>query len=78
MTPQEFAIKQTEKLQSVPEEFRGAISYLAWESGHSYGYGEVLSHLDDLIYGLREPIQKFEQRIAKESFVQGPWDIFFH
>lgn len=64
---QEFADKQAELLKDIPEEFRGALSHMAWEEGHSYGYDEVLSHLREYVDSLKEPIQKFRERVRDEA-----------
>ena len=67
MTEVEFVSKQDELLQNIPEEFKGAMSYRAWEDGHAYGFEEVLIHLKDLIADFEEPIMKFAERIRKEA-----------
>lgn len=65
MTNQEFAELQENLFDEydIPQEFRGAISYKAWEDGHAYGYSEVISHLRDLIYMLEKPLKDFTKRI---------------
>jgi hypothetical protein len=67
MTEVEFVKKQDELLKNIPEEFKGAMSYRAWEDGHAYGFEEVLNHLTDLIADLEEPIMKFMERVKKEA-----------
>ncbi len=62
----EFYEKQTEILKEIPIEFRAALSYMAWEHGHSSGFNEVLMILTDTIFHLKEPIKKFEERIKNE------------
>lgn len=49
---------------NVPEEFRGWLATLAWEEGHSAGYDCVLNHLDDLIFGLAEPLKAYTKRVT--------------
>jgi len=67
MTEEEFGKKQADLLQDIPEEFRGTISYMAYEHGHSAGYEEVIILIQDLVSNFEEPIQKFEKRIKEES-----------
>lgn len=67
MTYQEFADKQKELLKDIPEELRCALSQIAWEEGHSYGYDEVLGHLREYVYTLQEPIKKYTKRIQDEQ-----------
>jgi hypothetical protein len=67
MTGEEFEKKQADLLQDISEEFRGAISYMAYEHGHSAGYEEVIILVQDLVSNFEEPIQKFEKRIKEES-----------
>lgn len=57
-----FEAKRDEELQRLPEEFRADVAWLAWERGHSSGYGEVLMCLDDLISRLEKPIKKYTRR----------------
>lgn len=63
MKQEEFQQRQTELLSQVPEEFRGALSQLAWDSGHAYGYHEVLNHLETLVDGLEKPIADYTRRL---------------
>jgi len=48
----------------LPEEFRSAISYYAYEKGHAYGYEEVLSYLEQLVDALKPCVEKYTQRIV--------------
>jgi hypothetical protein len=65
MTDIEFQAKQDKILQDIPKEFHGALSYMAWNEGHSAGYNEVLGYLSDFVYNLKEAIEKYTQRIKK-------------
>ena len=67
MTSEEYAIVEKEEFDdaNIPQEFRSAISYHAYEQGHAYGYNEVLIHLSDLIRALKDPIMAFEKRIRE-------------
>lgn len=65
MTLEEYNKKKDEMLEQLPPEFRAAVAYHAWESGHSAGYQEVLIHLDDLIDMLKEPIRLYSIRWAE-------------
>ena len=70
MTANEYAKHETEVFDKykIPQEFRGPISYHAWEQGHSNGYGEVAIHLEDLIDGLAPAIKEFQKRITAEAY----------
>ncbi len=64
MTEQEFADKHNEILASIPDTFRGWLSYQVWEDYHAYGYEEILLHLDDYVDGLKKCL---EERKTTES-----------
>lgn len=66
MTQYEFETTQETLLKDVPDEFRGTISYRAWERGHSAGYEEVIAYVREMITDLQSPIKKFEDRIRQE------------
>jgi len=69
MTGEEFAVKQNELLIQLPSQFRSAISYMAYERGHSAGHEEVLGILSGLIFDLLPSIQQFEKDIrSKERY----------
>jgi len=70
MTAEEYAVAEKEELDNanIPQEFRSAISHLAWERGHAYGYNEVEIHLFDLISALQDPIKAYEKRIRTEAY----------
>jgi len=65
----EYAAKQKELFEdnNIPVEFQGALSHLAWEQGHAYGYNEVYIHLSDLVDALAEPIHKYGMNIKRSS-----------
>lgn len=67
ITEKEFADKQAEILQNIPKEFRGRLSYMAWQQGHSAGYEEVILDLKELVDNLEEPIKEFEKRLIKQE-----------
>ena len=64
MTAEQFAEKEKELLQGIPEEFHSRLSYMAYEDGHHAGYEEVLSHLSGLVSDLKEPIAAFQKRLT--------------
>lgn len=66
MTDEEFAKKQTELLKDIPKELHAALSYMAWERGHSAGYEEVIGDLQDLVSNLQEPLRDYEARVRTE------------
>jgi hypothetical protein len=63
MTEAQFTERQAQLLKDIPEDFHGALTHLAWEQGHSYGYEEVLGDLENLVTHLREPILRYGQRM---------------
>jgi len=63
MTQEEFDKTQIEILNKLPKEFQSAVSYMAWESGHSAGYEEVIGILREMVSSLEKPIWEFEKRI---------------
>ena len=67
MTEAEFTERQKEILEKVPPEFWGNLSYYAYYHGHSSGYEEILSYLDDIVEGLKDPIKNFEHRLTSKS-----------
>ena len=69
---EEVEVKTTDQmiedeLQNLPEEFRGTVSYMAYERGHSAGKEEVLNILRDLISDLKPAIEKFEARVRQDK-----------
>jgi hypothetical protein len=62
MTLDEFNTRQDEILARLPEELRPAVSHMAYERGHAYGYQEVLIHLEDLVAGLEAPVRAYGDR----------------
>ena len=69
MTSEEYATKEKEEFDdaNIPQEFRSAISYHAYEQGHASGYDEIFIYLSDLIYALKDPIKAFEKRIRENA-----------
>ena len=59
--------EQEYELEKLPEEFRSAISYMAYERGHSAGEDEVLSILKELVSDLLPSIKAFEKRLTNKS-----------
>jgi hypothetical protein len=53
-------------LRDIPEEFHGALSYIAYEQGHSAGQDEVNLILSDLVYNLAPAIKKFEDKLIQK------------
>ena len=66
MTKEEFGKQQEELLKDLPEEFKGFVSYKAWEEGHAEGFENIICILSDLVSDLKDNIVMFEQRIRKE------------
>lgn len=67
MKSEEFYQKQKEILDLIPIEFRSFVEWIAWEQGHSFGYDEVLNHVYDYVYDIKEPIEKYTERILNEN-----------
>lgn len=63
MTAEEFERKQTELLAQLPEEFRGGVSFKAWQDGHSAGFEEVILHITELVDMLLQPIKEYTARL---------------
>jgi hypothetical protein len=66
MTSEEFVIEQDKILKEIPEEFKSALSYMAYERGHSAGHEEVMGILKELVNDLKQPIADFQKRISME------------
>ena len=64
MTDIEFAEKQTEKLNELPEEFRGVVSSMAWDHGHSAGYEEVMMYVNEFTDVLLPAINSFKKTLT--------------
>lgn len=67
MTEDEYAKAQAFLLKDFPEEFKGVLSHMAWERGHSAGYEECLNVLRGLVEDLEEPIKKYGKRERKDA-----------
>jgi len=67
MTAEEFNILEAEVLKDLPEEFRSCISSMSYERGHSAGYEECLIHVKGYVRDLKDPIEKFKNRIINTS-----------
>lgn len=66
MTAEEFTQAEGQELAKLPEEFRAAVSWDAYDRGHAYGYEEVLSHVRSTVDWLLPCIQKYDTRKASE------------
>jgi len=68
MNVAEYGQKETKAFDdaNIPQELRSAMSYHAYEQGHTYGYHEVLNCIGDLIENFQLPLKNFEARIRKE------------
>jgi hypothetical protein len=71
MTLEEFNAAQNKILEDLPAEVRSAVSLLAYDRGHAYGYEEVLNHLDEMVSTLKEPITAYGLRMAQQGFNWG-------
>jgi hypothetical protein len=63
----EFYLKQEELLKELPEEFHKPLAWIAYDRSHASGYDEILSTLKEMIFHLKEPIKKFEERILTKK-----------
>lgn len=70
MTSEEYCKREGEILSPLPPEFHGALSSMAYQSGHAYGYEEVLIHLEDFVTGLQMSIEEFERRIKRTADIR--------
>ena len=57
MNNEQYAKKQEEILKDIPVEFHSALSYYAYEQGHSAGLDECFGVLQGLVSMLKEPIE---------------------
>ena len=67
MIEEEFITKRNDIANRIPNEFKSAISLMAWDLGHSSGYEEVIGILEDIVSNFEKPIKDFEQRIRYET-----------
>lgn len=63
MTQEEYTAAVADLLAGIPQEFREALSAMAWVRGHSAGYEEVIGILGGLVNDLKDPIHKFANRM---------------
>jgi hypothetical protein len=49
MTDTEYQKKRNETLKRIPKEYRDGTAAMAYQLGHSCGYGETLMYLEDLV-----------------------------
>ena len=67
MTPEEFASQEEELLSRLSPEVRSAVSWMAYDRGHAYGYEECLIHVQEMVENLEEPLQNLVARVILES-----------
>ena len=69
LVPMDASIKLQidEQLKDLPEEFRSCISTMAYERGHSAGSEECLINVKRYVKDLKDPIEKFKNRIINTS-----------
>lgn len=65
MTEREFTERQNKLLAELPEEFRGVVSFKAYQDGHASGYEEILIHVADFVGMLKKPIIAYTARIKQ-------------
>lgn len=65
MTESEFVDKQNKMLSNIPASFHSWLCSRAWDSGHAYGYEEVISHLSDLLDGFDKALKDYDKAIMK-------------
>ena len=65
MTATQFSEKQEEIIKILPKEFHEFVTAKAWDDGHAHGYEEVLTHLQDLVYGLSPAVAKFYENVTE-------------
>jgi plasmid stability protein len=53
-------------LKDIPKEFHSALTWMAYEHGHSAGESEVRNYLKGYVEDFRKPIQAFEKRLREE------------
>ena len=53
-------------LEMVPEEFRGVLSWMAYDRSHAYGEQETLNTLNSLCTDLKPAIDAFRQKVIAD------------
>jgi hypothetical protein len=79
MNSEDVAEEIEELLAMLPEEMRSAISYMAYERGHSAGEFEVLNILHGIVYDLKEPLKALVKRVhddAAKKASDAMYDLF--
>lgn len=59
--------KELFELNDIPEEMRSALSYYAYEKGHSAGYDECFGILQGLVGDFKDSIHKLMARCRAEK-----------
>jgi len=72
MTDDDFNKAQNSLLSEIPLEFRSVLGTMAWESGHSSGYEEVISCLKDLVSDFRPAIEAYGNNLKCRDLRRDP------
>ncbi len=67
MSNEEYEQAIQTELAKLPIEFRSAVSWEAYDRGHSAGISEVHLHTCSLVAMLEKPCKELVQRITKEA-----------
>lgn len=70
MTEEEFTLKQELLLVELPDQFRNFVVQKAWQDGHSCGYDEVLSIVQNLVAGLVPAVETYREFVETYSMCQ--------
>jgi hypothetical protein len=71
MTESEYDLCASALLERLPPELRPAVSGHAWQQGHSDGYTNVLSILEDLVDTLEGPVKVLITRLQHPNPTNG-------
>jgi len=72
LTEEEYELRLDEMLARLPPELRPAVSWHAWQHGHSGGYEEVLLHAEDMVDALEAPVKALAARLQGGGPLLGP------
>lgn len=71
LTSADVASETAELLEQLPEEVRSAVSYMAYERGHSAGELEVLGILRGIVSDLKEPLSRLVSGSETKGYIRG-------
>lgn len=64
METHEFNTRMDQELEGLPPEFKQMVSCMAWEHGHSAGYGEVINYAMDFGGQVKDAVNAYNKRLG--------------